>query len=88
MQRGTPLVIAALALLGLTALSFALASLASLGAAGPPVALAIASVKVVVVAAVFMELRHAGPSVKLAALVTISFVFILCIGVVADVAFR
>jgi cytochrome c oxidase subunit IV len=78
---------ALLALLVLTGLSFGL-SFAPLGAAGPPVALGIAGVKVLLVAAVFMHLREAVFATRFVGVVTVLFIALLCLGVVADVGFR
>lgn len=84
---GRPYIAALLVLLALTAVSFAL-SRAGLGAAGPPVALAIAAVKVLVVGAVFMHLREALFATRMVGVATILFVGLLCLGVLADVGFR
>jgi caa(3)-type oxidase subunit IV len=82
-----PFVYALIALLCGTALSFGL-HFAELGAAGAPVALAIAGVKVCIVAIVFMELRHSMAATRAVALVAVAFVVLLCLGVVGDVEFR
>jgi caa(3)-type oxidase subunit IV len=74
-------------LLALTGLSFGLAS-AGLGAAGPAVAFGIAGIKVVVVAVVFMHLREAAFATRMVGVVIALFIAFLCLGVVADVAFR
>ncbi len=84
---GVPYVIALVALLLLTGLSYAL-SFAGLGSLGPPVALAIASAKVLVVASVFMHLRHGHTATRLVGVVTALFVAILCLGILADVGLR
>jgi caa(3)-type oxidase subunit IV len=78
---------ALLALLVLTGLSFAL-SYAPLGAAGPPIALSIAGIKVLIVGAVFMHLREAVFATRFVGVVTVLFIALLCLGVVADVGFR
>jgi caa(3)-type oxidase subunit IV len=88
MRTGAPLVLALVALLALTALTF------GLHFAGIPdpwsiiVALAIAAAKIAIVAMVFMELREVRGSVAIVAAVTISFVALLCAGIAGDVAFR
>ncbi|HKE16993.1 MAG TPA: cytochrome C oxidase subunit IV family protein [Kofleriaceae bacterium] len=84
---GRPYVAALVALLGLTGLSFGL-HFAGLGALGPAAALAIAAAKVLVVATVFMHLRQARAATRLIGLVTVLFVTILCLGILADVALR
>ena len=82
-----PFALALVALLLLTALSYGL-SLLSLGGFGTVIALTVAGVKVLVVAMVFMELRHAGPINWIIALITILFVTILCLGLLSDVLYR
>lgn len=52
------------------------------------VALAIASVKVAIVALVFMELAGGHATPKTVAAVGVLFVVLLCLGVAADVAYR
>lgn len=86
-KRGRRTVLALLALFALTALSWGLAQ-ASLGAAESLVALGIASLKAAIVLSVFMEIRGAGPSPMLVVLVTLAFVALLCLGMLADSAFR
>jgi len=76
-----------LALVGLTALSWALAHV-DLGAANTAVALTIAAIKASVVALVFMEIRHASLPARTVGLVTILFILFLCLGMVADVGIR
>jgi caa(3)-type oxidase subunit IV len=77
-----------LVLLLLTATSFTMAAFLPLGAAAVPVALAIAAVKVLLVASVFMHLSGAMFATRLVGLVTVLFVAILCLGIFADVALR
>jgi cytochrome c oxidase subunit 4 len=84
-MRSLLLALAALAVL--TALSFGL-SRADLGAAGVPVALAIAAIKAAVVAIWFMELPRASRPAWILVAVTLSFIALLCAGTVADVALR
>lgn len=82
-----PLVLALLALVALTAVSWGMAHV-ELGAAGTPVAIAIAAVKAGVVAVAFMELPRASVPARVVALVTVAFIALLCAGTVADVALR
>jgi cytochrome c oxidase subunit IV len=84
---GRPFVLALLALVALTAVSWGVAQVA-LGRASTPVALAIAAVKAAVVATAFMELRRASATARIVALVTVAFIALLCAGTVADVALR
>jgi cytochrome c oxidase subunit 4 len=86
-ERGIHYVAALIALLFLTGVSFGL-SYVPMGAAGPVVALAIAGVKVVVVATMFMHLRESVFATRLIGIVTIAFVTLLCLGVFADIGFR
>ncbi len=79
--------LALLALFALTALSWGLAH-ASLGSAESVVALGIAALKAFIVLDVFMDIRGAGPSPLLVVLVTLAFVALLCLGILADSAFR
>jgi cytochrome c oxidase subunit 4 len=84
-QRTTLLTL--LALLGLTAASFAI-SYVHLGALNIPVALAIACVKAALVVTVFMELAVEKLSVKLSLVMGFVFVVLLVGLMVADVATR
>jgi caa(3)-type oxidase subunit IV len=84
-QRTTLLTL--LALLGLTATSFAI-SYVHLGALNIPVALAIACVKAALVVTVFMELAVEKLSVKLSLVMGFVFVVLLVGLMVADVATR
>jgi caa(3)-type oxidase subunit IV len=81
------LVITIVVLLALTILSFVTARL-ELGAIATPIALAIAILKAGVVAWTFMELPHASLPARVVALVTLSFIALLCAGTVTDIAFR
>jgi caa(3)-type oxidase subunit IV len=81
------LVLTILVLLGLTAVSFLIAKV-ELGPLSTPVALAIATVKAVVVGWWFMELPHASLPARVVALVTVAFIALLCAGTVADIALR
>ena len=85
---GRRYVLALIALLLLTALTFGLHFAPLGGALGISVALLIAAVKVGIVAAVFMELRDAFAATRLVAAVSVAFVALLCLGIVGDVAFR
>jgi hypothetical protein len=74
---GKPIVLTLLALLVLTAISWAVSTV-HLGAANMPVALAIAAVKATL----------ASTPARVMALVTISFIALLCAGTVADLDLR
>lgn len=84
---GRSYLLAWLALLVLTALSFGAAYL-PLGAAGLAVALGIAAGKALVVMLVFMHLLEARFATQLVAIVTVLFIVLLCLGMAADVALR
>jgi cytochrome c oxidase subunit IV len=86
-ESGRPLVFALVALLVLTAISWAV-SLVDLGAVSTPIALAIAGVKATVVALVFMEVRAASLPARVVAFVTVGFIALLCAGIVTDIALR
>jgi cytochrome c oxidase subunit 4 len=75
------------ALLALWAASFAL-SYVSLGGWALPVAIAIAVVKAVLVALVFMELLHESLSIKLTILAALALLLTLIGLMVADIATR
>ncbi|HTL32021.1 MAG TPA: cytochrome C oxidase subunit IV family protein [Kofleriaceae bacterium] len=85
---GRRYVLALIALLLLTALTFGLHFAPLGGTLGVSVAMLIAAVKVGIVAAVFMELRDAFAATRLVAAVSVAFVALLCLGIVGDVAFR
>lgn len=85
---GRRYVLALVALLLLTGLTFGLHFAPLGGVLGVSVALLIAAVKVGIVAAVFMELRDAFAATRLVAAVSVAFVALLCLGIVGDVAFR
>lgn len=76
-----------LGLVGLTGLSLAL-SLVGLGVFAPIVALAIASVKALAVAAIFMHLLRAPFVLQMIAVASVLFVALIVLGILADVAFR
>lgn len=86
-RSGAPYVYALIALLCLTGLSLGL-HFAELGAAGPAAALAIAAIKVCIVAIVFMELRESMAATRTLAIVAAAFVVLLCLGLYGDVGFR
>ncbi|KAB2889270.1 MAG: hypothetical protein F9K40_19920 [Kofleriaceae bacterium] len=86
-HSGRPIILAIIGLLVLTGASFLLAQLLS-GTAGTALALAIAAAKASIVALIFMELRDAPVPMRVTALVTVSFILLLCAGTVADVALR
>ena len=65
-----------------------LASSYNLGNAGSAVALAIAGVKALGIALVFMELYWAHAVDRVIAVIAVFFVILLCVGSLADVAFR
>lgn len=84
---GRPYLLAFLTLIVLTTASLGLSAV-PLGALGLVVALAIASVKVCVVGLVFMHLAR-GPFVhRVVAVSSVAFVLLVCLGVLADIAFR
>lgn len=84
---GGAYVIALVVLLGFTGLSLGL-HFVHLGVFNTVAAFSIASVKVLVVAFVFMHLAEAMFATRLIGLVTVLFIAILCLGIVADVAYR
>jgi cytochrome c oxidase subunit 4 len=84
---GGPLVATLVVLAVLTGLSWWLANV-PLGALQTPVALAIAAAKASLVALVFMELTRASTAARVVAVVTISFIALLCLGVLADAGLR
>lgn len=86
-RGGARYVLAFLALLVLTAGSLGL-SFVPLGAFGVPVALSIAFVKATIVGLFFMHLREARLSTQMVAVLNLLFVALICLGIVADVAFR
>ena len=84
---GASYVGALVALLCLTGLSFGLSFL-HLQEVGPVIALAIAAIKVVIVATIFMELYRSVAAIRIVGVVVILWVAILCLGIFADVGFR
>ena len=85
---GKPLVLALLALLALTGLTFGLHFAPLGGSLGAIVALAIAGTKVAIVGLVFMELRESMVATRVVALTSVAFVALLCLGISGDVLFR
>lgn len=85
---GRAYVLAWLALLVLTALSFGASYIVPQGAAGLIAALGIAAIKAAVVMLVFMHLLEMRFASQLVIIVTIVFIVLLCLGVVADVRLR
>ncbi|MBX3159151.1 MAG: cytochrome C oxidase subunit IV family protein [Deltaproteobacteria bacterium] len=77
-----------MSLLALTGLSFGMHFAPLGGGVGTLVALGIATVKVAIVALVFMELRFGTTPIRVVALTCLSFVALLCLGLAADVGFR
>jgi caa(3)-type oxidase subunit IV len=86
--RGRPYVLALIGLILLTALSFGMHYTPLGGALGALVALLIAGAKVTIVGVIFMELRESLPATRMIAIVTVTFVALLCLGIIGDVAFR
>jgi cytochrome c oxidase subunit 4 len=84
---GRPLVLVLAALLALTLISWAVSHL-HLGWASVVIALGIAVIKASVVLYWFMELPHVSTPARIAVIVTLSFIALLCAGTVADVALR
>jgi caa(3)-type oxidase subunit IV len=84
---GRPIVIALAALITLTLISW-IVSLIDLGSAGSPVAIGIACIKAAIVAIAFMEIPRASMIARVVALVTLSFIALLCAGTIGDVAMR
>lgn len=78
-------VIAWVALLGLTALSFG-AHYLDLGAFATPVSLAFAAVKATIVFAVFMHLARESTSIRMIAVLNVAWVVLICAGIALDVA--
>jgi caa(3)-type oxidase subunit IV len=82
-----PLLFTLLGLLVLTGLSYLVTHL-GFERGAVPVALAIAAAKAMLVAWMFMEIMHASLPARVVALVTISFIALLCVGTVADIDLR
>lgn len=81
---GRALVLTFIALIALAAISWVAATLGT----GTGVALSIAALKALAIALVFMELGRAHAVDRIIAVVAVGFVVLLCLGAVADVAFR
>lgn len=86
-SSGARIMIAALILVALTLGSFGLANV-HIGAAATPVALSIAAVKATIVALAFMEIGRASMPARIAVIVTIVFIAVLCAGIAGDVVVR
>jgi cytochrome c oxidase subunit 4 len=84
---GSKYVYSLVALLLLTGLTFGLHYI-DLSWASMIVALAIATVKVAVVALVFMELSKTMIATRVVAVLAVTFVVLLCLGMLGDVGFR
>jgi caa(3)-type oxidase subunit IV len=84
-ESGRPYLLAWLALLGLTLLSFA-AHFLELGAWATAVSLGFAGLKALVVVLVFMHLRRESVSVRTVAALNIAWVILLSAGIALDVA--
>jgi cytochrome c oxidase subunit IV len=82
-----PLALTLAALLVLTLVSWAVSNL-ELGGASIAVALAIATIKAGLVLTFFMELPLAATPSRIIVIVTLSFIALLCAGVVADIGLR
>ena len=80
-------VVAWLALLILTAASYGATRL-DLAAAGPAVALGVATIKALIVLLVFMHLVEANATVRIVIGTALVFIVLLALGIVADVGFR
>lgn len=76
-----------LALLVLTAVSYG-ASRLDLAAAGPAVALGVATIKALIVLLVFMHLTEASATVRIVIATALVYIVLLVAGIVADVGFR
>lgn len=85
---GRPYVLALVALLLLTGLTFGLHFAPLGGVLGLLVALVIATVKVGIVATIFMELRESFAATRLVAVVGVLFVALICVGIAMDVTMR
>lgn len=81
---GRSLVLTYIALMVLAGLSWLL----SVAGTGTAVAILIASVKALLIALFFMELRWAPAVDRTIAAIAVLFVVLLCVGVFSDVAFR
>ncbi len=84
---GRPIVVALVALIVLTAISYGVSHI-PLGWGSTVIALLIAGVKAGVVLYAFMELPLASTASRVVILVTLSFIALLCAGVVGDIGVR
>jgi caa(3)-type oxidase subunit IV len=85
---GRPYVLALVGLLLLTGLTFGMHFAPLGGTLGLLVALTIATIKVGIVAMIFMELRESLAATRIVAVAGVAFLVLICLGVVGDVAFR
>lgn len=85
--QGRTYIIAWVGLLALTAASFGFSGISS-GAWGSVLALGIAGVKALVVVVIFMHLLESVFATKMVVLITFLWIALLCLGMVADVAYR
>lgn len=86
-NHGRAYVLTWLALLALAAVSFALAQVTS-GAAGVAMGLAVALVKATLIGLFFMRLAEEKLAPRLVAASGVVFIGVICLGILADVAFR
>jgi caa(3)-type oxidase subunit IV len=82
---GLALIVTFAALVVLAAASWVLSSV---GGTGTLVALAIAAAKAILIALFFMELIAGDPTDRTIAAVAVLFVVLLCVGSLADTAYR
>lgn len=87
-SSGLKYVVALIALLVLTALTFGLHFAPLGGTLGSVATFSIASIKVAIVGLIFMELRESMAATRLIAAVSVVFVVLLCLGIIGDVVFR
>lgn len=86
-DRGRSYVVALVVLAIATGASWALSHVDT-GGFHPVIALGIATIKAGVVALVFMHLGRAATGDRLAGVVTVLFIALICLGIAADVAVR
>lgn len=86
-NHGRAYLIAIVALLLLTGLSFALAQVEIAGG-GLVLALVVAAIKASIVAMIFMHLRYSSNTTRMVFVFTILFIALLAGGVMADIATR
>jgi caa(3)-type oxidase subunit IV len=86
-KSGRPYVATWLALLAATGISYAV-DLLRLGAIGLGISLAIAGLKATIVGLVFMHLARETFAARVVAVLNVGWVALICLGIIADVAFR